>query len=81
MSISISWRIARPVKGATLPATAANLAVYEEVFGSKYLSHSDIRVLVAMHRATGLNISLWGAPADAIHRLPQEAEVEVTAEY
>lgn len=81
MSISIEWRVVKPNKGHDLPGTSSDWTTYEELFGRRHLGKGDIHILVAMHRATARDSSLWGALADALHSLPDDVQIEVTASW
>jgi len=81
MTISLSWHLVEPGKGHYLPGTSSDWNVFQDTFGDRTLTAADIRILEAMHRATHRDESFWGALAEALRNLPEEAEIDVRGEY
>jgi hypothetical protein len=81
MSISLSWHLVEPGKGHHLPGTSTDWAVFQDLFHNRNLTRSDYVTFHAMHRATGLVKSFWGAIADVLEELPCEAEIEIRGEF
>lgn len=81
MSISISWQLVKPPKSKRLPGTNSDWDAFKQVFGQRRLARGDVTMLLAMHIAVGIESTLWGALADAINDLPQDAEIEVSASW
>lgn len=81
MSISICWELVSPAKKHRLPGTSNDWDVFQEVFGNQPLGSGDRSKLIAMHLASGLQESLWGALAEVLDGLPEGSEIEVTGEY
>lgn len=71
MSVSIMWRVAKPIKGESAPGTSTDWAIFQDVFARRTLSQDDIPKLRAMHAVSRLDETLWGCLADALDSLPE----------
>ena len=77
MSVSIQWRVLRN-DSKSLPGTSNDWQVFDNIFGRRPLQERDIPMLEAMHAASGLKESLWGALAEVLR---DGCEIEVFAEW
>ena len=69
MSVSFMWEVVKPERARCFSAgTSSDSEALKETFGNT-ISTDNIGVLRAMHRATGLEKSLWGEMADTLERL------------
>lgn len=78
MSVSFLWELVEPERAkAFRSGTSSDMEPLEKTFGGT-VSTKDIPTLRAMHRASGLKVSLWSEIADTLERLQGEDEDAVT---
>lgn len=70
MTISFVFSIVDPDhKRSFKNGTSSDVATLQETFPDFIVSTTEIKILRAMHRATGLKESLWSEIADTLERL------------
>jgi hypothetical protein len=80
MSVSIKWKIVKD-EGHRVSGTSTDWTTFNDIFPSHVLTYADVEKLVAMHRATCFNKTLWGDLAAALNGLPEGTSIEVSAEW